>query len=106
MSGRIYKVKDGKFTHIKSFPIASSLGNFYTVCTNYLGFKSVEGEYKVMGMAAYGEQESKIFSDSLSFDRKSESIKVGIDLLDSEDITSIYEPAYNREKLSALAGSA
>ena len=65
VSGRIYKVQAGNFTHVKTFPTASSLGNFYTACTNYLGFKSVEGEYKVMGMAAYGTEDSETFKDNL-----------------------------------------
>ena len=36
-------------------PIETSLGIFYSVFTSFLGFKSIEGEYKLMGMASYGE---------------------------------------------------
>jgi carbamoyltransferase len=32
-----------------------SLGYFYNAFTQYLGFESLEGEYKVMGMAAYAD---------------------------------------------------
>ena len=32
-----------------------SLGIFYACFTEYLGFKQTEGEYKVMGMSAYGK---------------------------------------------------
>jgi len=39
---------------LKSFEMPNSLGVFYTVMTNYLGFRSIEDEFKVMGMAAYG----------------------------------------------------
>jgi carbamoyltransferase len=35
-----------------TFP--SSLGMFYSAMTSYLGFKPNEGEYKVMGLAPYG----------------------------------------------------
>ena len=44
-----------KFRELYRADKTVSLGNFYTALTNYLGFKSVEGEYKVMGMAAYGK---------------------------------------------------
>jgi carbamoyltransferase len=33
-----------------------SLGWFYAACTEYLGFDAYDGEYKVMGLAAYGDQ--------------------------------------------------
>ncbi|MHB2019577.1 MAG: carbamoyltransferase family protein [Candidatus Xenobia bacterium] len=35
-----------------------SLGNFYTAVTQYLGFPKYGDEYKVMGLAAYGEPTS------------------------------------------------
>lgn len=33
----------------------NSLGHFYSVFTGYLGFRMLEGEYKMMGLAPYGE---------------------------------------------------
>ena len=33
----------------------NSLGHFYSTFTGYLGFKMLEGEYKMMGLAPYGE---------------------------------------------------
>jgi len=45
-----------------------SLGLFYTAITDYLGFAVNEGEYKVMGLAAYGnfsESYSKLFNQLL-----------------------------------------
>ena len=44
-----------------SFP--NSLGLFYSAITDFLGFSVNEGEYKVMGLAAYGEP---IFYEQLS----------------------------------------
>ena len=41
----------------------NSLGLFYSAITDFLGFAVNEGEYKVMGLAAYGEP---IFYQSLS----------------------------------------
>src|SRR5262249_25734360 len=39
---------------IRSIHFPHSLGLFYSVFTQYLGFEVNEGEYKVMGLAAYG----------------------------------------------------
>lgn len=41
----------------------NSLGFFYSAITGYLGFKVNEGEYKVMGLAPYGEP---IYADKLA----------------------------------------
>ncbi|MFQ5681429.1 MAG: carbamoyltransferase [Candidatus Omnitrophota bacterium] len=40
---------------IKEIIAPDSLGNFYSTLTDYLGFCRQDGEYKVMGMAPYGE---------------------------------------------------
>ncbi len=39
----------------RSMEFPHSLGLFYSAMTQYLGFEVNEGEFKVMGMAAYGE---------------------------------------------------
>lgn len=43
-----------RITEITSFPAAHSLGDFYSFCTEALGFGPFD-EYKVMGLSAYGE---------------------------------------------------
>jgi carbamoyltransferase len=53
-STTLYKAKERKLERILSIPFPHSLGNFYLMFTEYLGFKGGD-EYKVMGMAAYGE---------------------------------------------------
>lgn len=48
----------GKGPHIERFEqvdFPDSLGFFYSAITGYLGFEVNEGEYKVMGLAPYGE---------------------------------------------------
>jgi carbamoyltransferase len=53
-----------------SFP--HSLGLYYSAVTQYLGFPKFGDEYKVMGLAAYGEPESlDVFRDIVRFDPKS-----------------------------------
>ncbi len=41
--------------HVKHYP--HSLGVLYSAITDYLGFRRASDEYKVMGLAAYGEPE-------------------------------------------------
>ncbi len=50
----------GAGAHIERFEqvdFPDSLGFFYSAITGYLGFEVNEGEYKVMGLAPYGEPE-------------------------------------------------
>jgi carbamoyltransferase len=50
----------GRGAHIERFEqvdFPDSLGFFYSAITGYLGFEVNEGEYKVMGLAPYGEPE-------------------------------------------------
>jgi carbamoyltransferase len=43
-----------RLTKVRSIHFPHSLGLFYSVFTQYLGFEVNEGEYKVMGLAPYG----------------------------------------------------
>jgi carbamoyltransferase len=47
-----------KYNSLAKYP--HSLGLFYSALTSYLGFKPNEGEYKVMGLAAYGDAKTYI----------------------------------------------
>ncbi|NQT06833.1 MAG: carbamoyltransferase [Candidatus Omnitrophica bacterium] len=49
---------------IKEFIEPDSIGRFYSTVTAYLGFKVHNGEYKVMGMAPYGDP-NKINMDKI-----------------------------------------
>ena len=51
----ISKAEKNKITKIASINYPHSLGLFYSAFTAYLGFKPNEGEYKLMGLAAYGD---------------------------------------------------
>ncbi|MBM3579776.1 MAG: hypothetical protein FJX34_03280, partial [Alphaproteobacteria bacterium] len=46
---------DNKITFLKELHFPHSLGLFYSAFTYFLGFKVNSGEYKVMGLAPYGE---------------------------------------------------
>jgi carbamoyltransferase len=44
-----------KIKKLKAIKLPDSLGQFYSAVTAFLGFKTQSDEYKVMGLAAYGE---------------------------------------------------
>ena len=47
--------ENGNIKKIKEIIGDDSLGNFYSTMTDYLGFNRGNGEYKVMGMAPFGD---------------------------------------------------
>ena len=55
---------------IKEIIAPDSLGNFYSTMTDYLGFQREDGEYKVMGMAPYGDPKKVIFDHILWWNDK------------------------------------
>lgn len=48
-------IHNNKFQRISKLKFPNSLGLVYSALTAYLGFKPNEGEYKVMGLAPYGD---------------------------------------------------
>ena len=47
-------VENGTRTELKRIRWPNSLGHFYSFFTGWLGFRMLEGEYKMMGLAPYG----------------------------------------------------
>ena len=79
-------------------PIETSLGIFYSVFTSFLGFKSIEGEYKLMGMASYGEPRFRDVVESIKFCNTNEKIIVNFpDEFLPKKRTAISEPYYRKE---------
>jgi carbamoyltransferase len=74
---------DGGRLRVKgSIAFPHSLGLFYTAVTQYLGFLKFGDEYKVMGLAAYGEPEQLgIFREIVQFDPRSpgNGFRLGLD---------------------------
>ena len=56
----VYAIDNGRFEKLKSIAWPNSLGHFYSSFTGFLGFRMLEGEYKMMGLAPYG---NPIFKD-------------------------------------------
>ena len=61
----------------------NSLGHFYSTFTGFLGFKMLEGEYKMMGLAPYGKPiyKDKILSNIL-FLKKNGRYRLNIEICD------------------------
>ena len=60
--------ENGKIHKIKEFFDPDSLGGLYGAITEYLGFEMLDGEYKVMGMAPYGDPSRYDFSRLAKFE--------------------------------------
>ncbi len=60
--------ENGRITKIKEFFDPDSLGGLYGALTEYLGFEMLDGEYKVMGMAPYGDPSRYDFSRLAKFE--------------------------------------
>lgn len=54
--------ENGKIHKIKEFYDPDSLGGMYGALTEFLGFEMLDGEFKVMGMAPYGDPNRFDFS--------------------------------------------
>jgi carbamoyltransferase len=63
--------ENGRIHRIKEFYDPDSLGGVYGALTQYLGFEMLDGEFKVMGMAPYGNPEKYDFSPLISCDGRS-----------------------------------
>ena len=60
--------ENGRIHKIKEFFDPDSLGGLYGAITEYLGFEMLDGEYKVMGMAPYGDPTRYDFSRLARFE--------------------------------------
>jgi len=59
--------ENGQIHKIKEFYDPDSLGGLYGAITEYLGFEMLDGEFKVMGMAPYGDASRYDFSRLAQF---------------------------------------
>ncbi|WP_406728671.1 carbamoyltransferase C-terminal domain-containing protein [Streptomyces sp. GD-15H] len=63
----VHRFRDGKHEELHSQGVDASLGILYSIVTRYLGYTFNSDEYKVMGLAAYGDPHrfSGFFQDFL-----------------------------------------
>lgn len=56
----VWRHEGTELRRVYEVPIPHSLGWFYAAMTEYLGFEAYDGEYKVMGLAAYGGANARL----------------------------------------------
>jgi len=66
--------ENGKIHKIKEFYDPDSLGGVYGAITEYLGFEMLDGEFKVMGMAPYGNPDKYDFSRLISLEEQDDGL--------------------------------
>ncbi len=67
--------ENGKIHKIKEFYDPDSLGGVYGAITEFLGFEMLDGEFKVMGMAPYGDADKYDFSRLISLQESSSGLQ-------------------------------
>jgi carbamoyltransferase len=74
----VFHAQGREFKKLHSQPVKKSLGLLYSICTRFLGFAFNSDEYKVMGLAAYGNgaRYAKAFDTFTQFDPRTGSINV------------------------------
>jgi len=55
----VFAWEHGRLRRLKAIRWPNSLGHFYSAMTGFLGFRMLEGEYKMMGLAPYGQPRFK-----------------------------------------------
>ena len=70
--------ENGHIHKIKEFYDPDSLGGLYGAITEYLGFDMLDGEYKVMGMAPYGNAGKYDLSDLIQCNGRSFRVNTGL----------------------------
>ena len=60
--------EEGKIVKIKEFFNPDSLCGMYAALTDYLGFETLDGEFKVMGVSPFGDPKKYDFSSLAYFD--------------------------------------
>ena len=98
-SGCKLYIDKGRITEANDYKVDQSLGLFYGIFTEYLGFKRAEGEFKVMGMAAYGTTRYDL---SEFFDKRFQADKITNYINKDAKITSLCEPYYLEEELKKV----
>jgi len=104
-------MKDGKRNILSRHKWPNSLGHFYSTFTGFLGFKMLEGEYKMMGLAPYGNPKyKKLILEKILLLKHSGQYELNTKICDyhaalrgkfSDDLTFLFgAPRENEEKPS------
>jgi len=75
--------ENGNIHRIKEFYDPDSLSSIYGAITEFLGFEMLDGEYKVMGMAPYGDAKRYDFSRLIKMRQSGKSFSVDTRLVNT-----------------------
>jgi carbamoyltransferase len=95
VSLQVSKGYKNKITVLKRFERPNSLGYFYSIITQYCGFTKDSDEYKLMGLAAYGDKTKFDFSWLLSFEENELSLHT-----DYIKILPPKSPGFHRDEMN------
>ena len=88
-SGGIYYGKNNNITKVHEFSRNDSLGMFYGIITQFLGYQMTSDEYKVMGMASYGKSSDKFnFNKIINFTNN--KLKLNLKVLARNKFKTVY----------------
>ena len=94
--------KDDKITLLKEFKRPNSLGIFYSMITQYLGFQRDSDEYKVMGLSSFGKA-NQDFSWLLSHSKGEHNLNMDyLKNVENKPMPSKQESLYNENFLKKL----
>lgn len=105
-SSRIYNSRIGKMELVAEFKRPHSLGIFYSVMTQYCGFVRDSDEYKLMGLAPYGNPDAFDLSKVLQVSDGRFSLDEGIlrPILPGKPQTTKQERAFSPELITLFDG--
>ena len=106
ISSRIYDCKDGQMQHLAEFARPHSLGIFYSIITQYCGFVRDSDEYKLMGLAPYGDPTRFDLRNILSTSNGQFTVNEDVlrPILPGLPQTTKQEPAYSNELINLFNG--
>lgn len=99
-----YSASENRLTKIANFDLLSSLGMFYSLVTAHLGFKPNDDEYKVMGLAPYGNKEAfqDAFQELILLESDGEIVIPS--LLENDAAIKAYSFAGSMKKIATMIG--
>lgn len=105
-SSRIYNCQNGKMELLAEFKRPHSLGIFYSIMTQYCGFVRDSDEYKLMGLAPYGNPDAFNLSKVLQVSGGEFSLDEHVlrPILPGKPQTTKQERAYSRDLIDLFGG--
>lgn len=100
ISGKLAVGRGRTITTLEDLSVEQSLGHFYSAMTAFLGFRPLEDEYKVMGLASYGRE-------GINLDQLIQFTETGYELnrkifTTESPLISLDQPLFNKNLISIL----